>query len=153
MPTKVSKFIDPEADRQQPPSMEGCGMSDSREAFEGHCARIGFVLKPDGGGDYLPGNGQELWSIWCASWQAARAGQAASEPVAEVAQVGGTPVVFWDKSLTVGTKLYTHPASAAPDEEYLRALQDAFDIIQADANTEENYGSLCRIGSVLTNEP
>jgi len=86
-------------------------MSDSREAFEGHCARIGFVLKPDGGGDYLPGNGQELWSIWCASWQAARAGQAASEPVAEVAQVGGTPVVFWDKSLTVGTKLYTHPAS------------------------------------------
>ena len=45
--------------------------------------------------------------------------------------------------------VYTHPASAAPDEEYLRALQDAFDIIQADANTEENYGSLCRIGSVL----
>ena len=41
------------------------------------------------------------------------------------------------------------PASAAPDEEYLRALQDACDIIQADANTEENYGSLCRIGSVL----
>ena len=80
MPTKVSKFIDPEADRQQPPSMEGCGMSDSREAFEGHCARIGFVLKPDGGGDYLPGNGQELWSIWCASWQAARAGQAESVP-------------------------------------------------------------------------
>jgi len=55
-------------------------MSDSREAFEGHCARIGFVLKPDGGGDYLPGNGQELWSIWCASWQAARAGQAVSVP-------------------------------------------------------------------------
>ena len=53
-------------------------MSDSREAFEGHCARIGFVLKPDGGGDYLPGNGQELWSIWCASWQAARDKQAAS---------------------------------------------------------------------------
>jgi hypothetical protein len=49
------------------------------------------------------------------------------------------PLIFGD----------THPASAAPDEEYLRALQDAFDIIQADANTEENYGSLCRIGSVL----
>ena len=30
--------------------------------------------------DYLPGNGQELWSIWCASWQAARAGQAVSVP-------------------------------------------------------------------------
>ena len=131
-------------------------MSDSREAFEGHCARIGFVLKPDGGGDYLPGNGQELWSIWCASWQAARAGQAASEPVAEVAQVGGTPVVFWDKSLLVGTKLYTHPACvdnqavSVPNSEYIRALQDAFDIIQADANTEQNYGSMCRIGSVLS---
>jgi hypothetical protein len=35
------------------------------------------------------------------------------------------------------------------DADYIRALQDAFDIIQADANTEENYGSLCRIGSVL----
>ena len=35
--------------------------------------------------------------------------------------------------------------------EYIRALQDAFDIIQADANTEQNYGSLCRISSVLAN--
>jgi len=44
------------------------------------------------------------------AWQASR--QALEgEPVAEVAQVGGTPVVFWDKSLTVGTKLYTRPAS------------------------------------------
>ena len=33
------------------------------------------------------------------------------EPVAEVAQVGGSPVVFWDKSLPVGTKLYTHTDS------------------------------------------
>ena len=41
------------------------------------------------------------------------------------------------------------PASAVPNAEYIRALQDACDIIQADANTEENYGSLCRIGSVL----
>ena len=40
-------------------------------------------------------------------------------------------------------------ASAVPNAEYIRALQDACDIIQADANTEENYGSLCRIGSVL----
>jgi len=44
----------------------------------------------------------------------------------------------------------SHPASVdVPDNEYVRALQDAFDIIQADANTERNYGSLCRIGSVL----
>ena len=35
------------------------------------------------------------------------------------------------------------------DTEYLKVLQDACNIIQADANTEENYGSLCRIGSVL----
>jgi len=33
--------------------------------------------------------------------------------------------------------------------ELATALQDAVDIIQADANTEENYGSLCRMGSVL----
>ena len=40
-------------------------------------------------------------------------------------------------------------AVSVPEAEYTRALQDAFDIIQADANTERNYGSLCRIGSVL----
>jgi len=33
--------------------------------------------------------------------------------------------------------------------ELTTALQDAADIIQADANTEENYASLCRVGSVL----
>ena len=38
---------------------------------------------------------------------------------------------------------------SVPDNDYIRALQDAFDIIQADANTEQNYGSLCRIGGVL----
>ena len=46
-------------------------------------------------------------------------------------------------------KSYTHPASAVPDVEYIRALQDACDIIHADANTEENYASFCRIGAVL----
>ena len=40
-------------------------------------------------------------------------------------------------------------AVSVPEAEYTRALQDAFDIIQADANSERNYGSLCRIGSVL----
>jgi len=70
--------------------------------------------------------------------------------------VNGKPSEFCDHpkhaaegDTRIRTPLYTHPASAAPDEEYLRALQDAFDINQADANTEENYGSLCRIGSVL----
>ena len=38
--------------------------------------------------------------------------------MAEVAQVGGTPVVFWDKSLTVGTKLYTHTASGGKQAVY-----------------------------------
>ena len=38
---------------------------------------------------------------------------------------------------------------SVPDAECIRALQDACDIIQADANTEENYASLCRIGAVL----
>ena len=35
------------------------------------------------------------------------------------------------------------------DAEYIRVLKDAFDIIQADANTEENYASMRRIGAVL----
>ena len=39
--------------------------------------------------------------------------------------------------------------ASVPDAEYIKALEDAFDIIQADANTDQNYGSLCRIGSVL----
>ena len=63
---------------------------------------------------------------------------------AKLYPIGATPSPFESN-----TFVYTHPASAAPDEEYLRALQDACDIIQADANTEDNYGSLCRIGAVL----
>jgi len=39
--------------------------------------------------------------------------------------------------------------ASVPDAEYISVLQDACDIIQADANTEENYASLCRIGAVL----
>ena len=58
--------------------------------------------------------------------------------------VGGKP----PPDATV-TRLYTHPASDVPDAEYIRALQDAFDIIQVDANTEQNYWFLCRIGRVL----
>ena len=122
-------------------------MSEARMAFENQYDSD--YLGRDDAGYYKWMSTQEEWELWDSAWQAARAGQAASEPVAEVAQVGGTPVVFWDKSLTVGTKLYTHPASAAPDEEYLRALQDAFDILQADANTERNYEALCRVGATL----
>ena len=39
--------------------------------------------------------------------------------------------------------------ASVPEAEYIRALQDAIDIIQADANTEQNYESLCRMGWVL----
>jgi hypothetical protein len=33
--------------------------------------------------------------------------------------------------------------------ELLRALKDAAQIIKKDANTEENYGSLCRLGELI----
>jgi len=56
-----------------------------------------------------------------------------------------------DEIAAAVAEIYTHPASAVPNAEYIRALQDAFDIIQADANTEQNYGSLCRMGWVLAN--
>jgi DNA polymerase III delta prime subunit len=39
--------------------------------------------------------------------------------------------------------------SRAQVTELVTALRDAADIILADANTEQNYGSLCRIGNVL----
>lgn len=35
--------------------------------------------------------------------------------------------------------------------ELITALSDAMRIIESDANTDDNYGSLCRIGSALTN--
>ena len=55
-----------------------------------------------------------------------------------------------DDIATAVAEIYTHPASAdVPDAEYIRVLQDACNIIQADANTEQNYRSLCRIGNVL----
>ena len=69
----------------------------------------------------------------------------------EAKEIAGDPVHRSPQDLRIYTPLYTHPASAVPDAEYIRALQDAFDIIQADANTEQNYGSLCRMGWVLAN--
>jgi len=71
------------------------------------------------------------------------------EPVAVVDRVGIMQRLSPYTNLPEGTKLYTHPVSDVPDAEYIRALQDAFDIIQADANTEQNYWFLCRIGRVL----
>ena len=67
----------------------------------------------------------------------------------KASEIAGDPVHRSPQDLRIYTALYTHPASDVPDAEYIRALQDAFDIIQADANTEQNYWFLCRIGRVL----
>ena len=91
-------------------------MSEARMAFENKYDSD--YLGRDDAGYYKWMSTQEEWELWDSAWQAARAGQAASEPVAEVAQVGGTPVVFWDESLTVGTKLYTHTASGGKQAVY-----------------------------------
>ena len=56
--------------------------------------------------------------------------------------IGNFAMMIWNRGESVTD-------AGVPDADYIRALQDAFDIIQADANTEENYGSMCRIGSVL----
>ena len=88
-----------------------------------------------------------LEGMWW-GWQASRQG-VEGEPVAVVDRVGIMQRLPPYTNLPEGTKLYIHPASAVPDSEYVRALQDACDIIQADANTEENYASLCRIGAAL----
>jgi hypothetical protein len=104
-------------------------------------------------GEYMDDFLQQYWIGWQASrqegepigfLQSSGVSQLSGGHPAKLYPIGATPSPFESSTL-----VYTHPASAAPDEEYLRALQDAFDIIQADANTEENYGSMCRIGSVL----
>ena len=54
-----------------------------------------------------------------------------------------------NKALVAATPAKEDEQASVPDAEYTRVLQDACDIIHADANTEENYASLCRIGAVL----
>ena len=58
--------------------------------------------------------------------------------------IGNFAMMIWNRGESVTD-------AGVPDADYIRALQDALDIIQADANTEENYDSLRRIGSVLAN--
>ena len=113
-------------------------MSDERQAFEQlHAIPSGvewcekrhiYIHKNYSGLVLHPIN--ESWKAFCegALWQASR--QALEgEPVAEVAQVGGSPVVFWDKSLLVGTKLYTHPASAEVERLQAR-VAELYDLIK-----------------------
>ena len=56
--------------------------------------------------------------------------------------IGNFAMMIWNRGESVTD-------AGVPDADYIRALQDCFDIIQADANTEQNYESLCRIGAVL----
>jgi hypothetical protein len=135
-------------------------MSDERQAFEQlHAIPSGAIWCENRDIYIHPIN--ESWEAFCegALWQASRqegepigflqssgVSQLSGGHPAKLYPIGATPSPFESN-----TFVYTHPASAAPDEEYLRALQDAFDIIQADANTEENYDSLRKIGSVLAN--
>ena len=65
----------------------------------------------------------------------------------ECLEEGSIPVIEFANPVVTGAG----DGVSVPDNEYVRALQDAFDIIQADANTERNYGSLCRMGWVLAN--
>ena len=73
----------------------------------------------------------------------------ASADGAEVWEKAMMAAIGEDGPRSVADAISKLKAERVPDVEYFRALQDAFYIIQADANTEQNYGSLCRIGSVL----
>ena len=131
-------------------------MSYSREEFEQAVTdrwSDSYSFTRFGDEDYYDEVLEGMWWGWQASrqegepigfLQSSGVSQLSGGHPAKLYPIGATPSPFESS-----TFVYTHPASAAPDEEYLRALQDAFDIIQADANTEENYGSMCRIGSVL----
>jgi len=130
-------------------------MSDSRLAFEQaieneHPDDYSFDFDPDG--YYLDEILDRHFWAWQSSRQAIEGEPftwAFTDVNGKAKEIADDPVHRSPQDLRIYTPLYKHPASGVPDDEYFRALQDAFDIIQADANTERNYGSLCRIGSVL----
>ena len=122
-------------------------MSDERQAFEQlHAIPSGvewcekrhiYIHKNYSGLVLHPIN--ESWKAFCegALWQASR--QALEgEPVAEVAQVGGSPVVFWDKSLLVGTKLYTHPAIADVPEKWRTVMKELADDLESEVESRRS---------------
>lgn len=51
----------------------------------------------------------------------------AQEPVGEIAEINGCPVVYWDKSLPVGTKFYTEAPAVAVNEQMYNALKMVMD--------------------------
>ena len=138
-------------------------MSDIRAEFEAfiilppHEKEISRF--PEDGSSAWPGSYKNLivdlaWDVWQASRQALEGDPFTwvfTDVNGKASEIAGDPVHRSPQDLRIYTALYTHPASDVPDAEYIRVLQDAFDIIQADANTEQNYGSLCRMGWVLAN--
>ena len=122
-------------------------MSDERQAFEQlHAIPSGaewckkrhiYIHKNYSGLVLHPIN--ESWEAFCegALWQASRQ-DFECEPVAEVAQVGGTPVVFWDKSLLVGTKLYTHPAIADVPEKWRTVMKELADDLESEVEARRS---------------
>ena len=139
-------------------------MSDSRKAFEQAFLNQYTDFERFENGEYMDDFLQQSWIGWQASRRAISScseNPNSSDPASRQ-DFEGEPVAWWDGDTSAAEDsfsfklnrcytipLYTHPASAVPDAEYIRALKDAFDIIQADANTEQNYGSLCRMGWVL----
>ena len=83
--------------------------------------------------DYYDEVLEGMWQGWQASRQALE-----GEPVAEVAQVGGSPVVFWDKSLLVGTKLYTHPAIADVPEKWRTVMKELADDLESEVEARRS---------------
>ena len=105
-----------------------------------------------GGWTYATKAAESSWRAWQASRQSLDVKPFTwvfTDVNGKASEIAGDPVHRSPQDLRIYTALYTHPASDVPDAEYIRALQDAFDIIQADANTEQNYWFLCRIGRVL----
>ena len=105
-----------------------------------------------GGWTYATKAAESSWRAWQASRQSLDVKPFTwvfTDVNGKASEIAGDPVHRSPQDLRIYTALYTHPASDVPDAEYIRALQDAFDIIQADANTEQNCWFLCRIGRVL----
>ena len=122
---------------------------DSRKEFEIWACRMDrdWNMICDLRGDYISAVTSGAWE----SWQARRKPIGYVVPRMLKAMQAGKycGISISDEKKDGDIAVYTHPASDVPDAEYIRALQDAFDIIQADANTEQNYWFLCRIGRVL----
>ena len=127
-------------------------MSIEIEQFESIARASGFHdFDVMGNGCYADDFLQHFYLGWHASREGVEVEAVAyvsSDDMYWLNQGGRVPCFAAPRRENTDIPLYTHPASAVPNAEYIRALQDAFDIIQAGANTEQNYGSLCRMGRV-----